>query len=171
MFGHYNAINMVAAYTIGKHFNVEENKIVELLSGFVPGANRSEIITLNNSTIVKDAYNANPSSMELSLRAFAERFKSGIVILGSMKELGDASIESHRAMIELVRKLNIEKAIFVGQEFNEALKAFPHLSDSNLLLIENVDELKKQWNWSDVEGKAILLKGSRSIQLEKLLEA
>ena len=170
MFGHYNAINMVAAYTVGKHFDVEENKIIQLLSGFVPGANRSEIISFNNTTVVKDAYNANPSSMEVSIRSFADRFGSGIVVLGSMKELGNESIESHQSMIALVNKLNFKKAFFVGQEFKEAFVNLNQPLYPGFTFIEDVDNLKKQWNWNEMQGKAILLKGSRSIQLEKLLE-
>lgn len=169
MFGQYNAINMVAAYAVGRHFDIEENKIVQLLSGFVPGANRSEIILFHDCTVVKDAYNANPSSMEVSIKSFADRFGDGIVVLGSMKELGNASIESHQSIMALANTLNFKKAFFVGPEFKDAFENLNQPLPFNFIFTENVDELKKQWNWNEIAGKAILLKGSRSMQLEKLL--
>src|SRR4030095_9570132 len=102
MFGHYNASNMLAAYVIGKYFNVDERKIIKLLSSYIPGANRSETILLHGCKIIKDAYNANPTSMELALRDFASQYPSGWVILGDMKELGDTSMKAHQQMIDII---------------------------------------------------------------------
>jgi UDP-N-acetylmuramoyl-tripeptide--D-alanyl-D-alanine ligase len=168
MFGHYNASNMLAAYTVGKHFQVAEKMIVDSLSHFVPGANRSEIITYHDSTIIKDAYNANPSSMELALRAFSIQYPHGWIVLGDMKELGIEGPSAHRMMLELVSGMPFDRIYLVGENFSQAYLA-SGLDDHRITTIPDIHRLKTLWKWEDCYHKAILLKGSRSMQLEQLL--
>jgi UDP-N-acetylmuramoyl-tripeptide--D-alanyl-D-alanine ligase len=170
MFGHYNAINMVAALTVGKHFDVAKEAMVKSLTTFVPGANRSEVISHKGCTIIKDAYNANPSSMELALYAFAERFKNGRVVLGSMKELGLESESAHAHILQVARSLNFDHIFLIGEEFGLALTTANLQHATPFTLSKNIEELMDKWKWENCEGKAILLKGSRSMRLEKLLE-
>ena len=170
MFGHYNATNMLAAITIGQHFQVDTQLMVESLSSFVTGANRSETISYSGCTIVKDAYNANPSSMELALHAFAKCYRKGIVILGDMKELGTESEESHQHIIRIASGLDIRHIILVGNEFKNALSKMGDTPIPNISTAINIEEIKSKWNWEDHKGNTILLKGSRSMHLEKLLE-
>lgn len=169
MFGSYNAINMVAAFAIGAHFNVPVKAITESLSAFQSGANRSEIVHISGCTIIKDAYNANPSSMELAVKAFSERYPEGWVILGDMKELGDASERSHEDIIHVVSSAGLKKIILVGAAFKNAYNKL-NPSFNEVLLADDIDEIKKDWKWESHTGEAFLLKGSRSMRLEKLLE-
>ncbi len=168
MFGHYNASNIVAAYTIGNYFKVDEKSMVDALSGFIPGANRSELISFKETIVVKDAYNANPSSMKLALQSFAEQFPKGWVILGDMKELGNYSKDSHAQMLALVSTMEFERIYLVGDAFIQALYDSA-IQDKRILANKTIDELRLQWNWDDCKGKGILLKGSRSMRLEDLL--
>lgn len=170
MFGFYNAINMLAAYAVGHYFEIPDEQIAKTLSSFVPGANRSETIQFKDCTIIKDAYNANPSSMELAIRAFHERYPKGWIILGDMKELGNETGPAHLQIIELIRGLSFEKMYLVGSAFQEALVK-SGLSDDNVIVASSIEKLKSDWDWVQPKGKTILLKGSRSMQLEKLLDA
>lgn len=169
MFGHYNAINMLAAYTIGTHFSVDQNDIRDSLSGFVPGGNRSEIVILNGCLFVKDAYNANPSSMELAIQAFAEQYPKGWIVIGDMKELGDASQAAHQQIVKQALALSFSRIYLVGNAFSNAFKMMA-ATDSRISISDSIELLKKHWSWKECEGQSILLKGSRSMHLELLLE-
>lgn len=168
MFGHYNAVNMAAAYSVGIHFNVPDQKLIDCLSSFIPGANRSEILQYRGCTFIKDAYNANPSSMELALKAFSTRYPKGRVILGDMKELGEESLQAHIYMIDLALSLGISQITLIGPEFKKAIQTMT--DHENILPLDSIEDLKKKWNWDECKGDAFLLKGSRSMHLEKLLD-
>lgn len=169
MFGHYNASNMLAALAVGRHFKVDEKLIVDSLSEFIPRANRSETIMRNGCLIVKDAYNANPSSMELAVRAFAAQYPDGLLVLGDMKELGTESSAAHRQMLELVASMSFSSIFVVGSAFKEAYETVG-MNDSRISPYDDIQSLKARWRWDKCNGKAMLLKGSRSMQLETLLE-
>ena len=170
MFGQYNAMNVLAAYSVGNHFGVTVQQIADAISNYIPGSNRSEILNHHGCIVVKDAYNANPSSMELAVTAFAKQYPNGWIVLGDMKELGQDSEASHQHIIQLASSLNFGKIILVGKEFSAA---FAQLSadKSKFKVFENVHALINQWHWKDCRDKALLLKGSRSMQLELLLDA
>jgi UDP-N-acetylmuramoyl-tripeptide--D-alanyl-D-alanine ligase len=161
---------MLAAYTVGQHFKVDTQMIVQALSSFTTRANRSEVITISGCTVIKDAYNANPSSMELALNAFAERYNGGIAILGDMKELGKESEQAHQHIIQVANELKLGHVILIGKEFKNALSKMYQQTTRTILIADSIEELKENWQWDDYSGKAILLKGSRSMHLEKLLE-
>ncbi len=170
MFGQYNAMNMLAAFVIGKHFDIANETIVKCLSAFEPGSNRSEIIQFADCTIIKDAYNANPSSMELALMAFAERYKQGWVILGDMNELGTETDDAHQHIINIVKSLGFERIYLIGKNFKKAFTNKVNIDLTHFYLADTIDELRAEWNWASSKGRAILLKGSRLMQLEKLLD-
>lgn len=169
MFGFYNAANVLAAYTVAKHFDVSVNKIVTSLSSFIPGANRSETITFRGCTIIKDAYNANPSSMELALRAYSIQYPDGWVVIGDMKELGNESDQAHRHILDILKELGFKNVILVGKEFKDVIQNQKNLFP-NFIVSESVEDLKSTWDWDQYKGKTLLLKGSRSMMLEKILE-
>ena len=169
MFGEYNASNMLAACVTGLHFNVPKEKIVKSLSSFIPGANRSEVIVHNGCRIIKDAYNANPTSMELALRSFAQRFPDGWVVLGDMKELGAESENAHQQMISLVAALGFHHVVLVGREFKSSLQNHP-MQFNGFVTYDDIEQAKAGWNWAQCQDQTLLLKGSRSMNLEKLLE-
>jgi UDP-N-acetylmuramoyl-tripeptide--D-alanyl-D-alanine ligase len=169
LYGHYNAINMLAAYTVGHHFNVPQEKILDALSGFVSGSNRSEVVEFKGCTIIKDAYNANPSSMEQAIKSFHARHAGGWVVLGDMKEGGTETLQAHRDILNDVMSLSFEKIWLVGEHFSDALASVTH-KDTRIFSVPDIHALKSIWPWDECQGKSILLKGSRSMQLEKLLE-
>ncbi len=169
MFGFYNAANVLTAYTIAKHFDVPENKILSSLSSFVPGANRSETISFRGCRIIKDAYNANPSSMELALRAFSQQYPNGWVILGDMKELGDQADPEHLHILRIIAELDFQKVILVGSSFKKAFEK-KEIIFQDIQLAEGIEDVKSAWDWQECTGQTILLKGSRSLMMEKLIE-
>lgn len=157
--GEYNFYNFLAAACFGKLFDVDDEAISEALENYKPTNNRSQVKESGSNTLILDCYNANPSSMELALRSFAQNTidKKKIAIVGAMKELGGAEIEEHERILKLLNELDLS-AITVGKEFSNSL--FPHFSD--------VEQLMSYLSENPIKDSLILLKGSRSIGLEKL---
>lgn len=169
MFGFYNAANVLTAYTVARHFDVPVNKIVTSLSSFIPGSNRSETITFRGCTIIKDAYNANPSSMELALRAYSIQYPDGWVMIGDMKELGNESDQAHRHILDIIKELGFKNVVLIGKGFRDAVQRQENLFP-NFIVSESIEDVKSLWDWDQYTGKTLLLKGSRSMMLEKILE-
>ncbi len=166
LIGEYNFDNAAIALCLGKFFNVPEEKSIEAIASYAPKNNRSQIVTKGTNTLILDAYNANPSSMGLSVQNFAKMAApQKAVILGDMFELGDFSKTEHRKMIELAQDLPIQQTIFCGTEFSKEKKE----SDRGLFFKERADlsNWLKQNPFSDY---FILFKGSRGMALEKLLD-
>ncbi|HJW31149.1 MAG TPA: hypothetical protein VJ508_18105, partial [Saprospiraceae bacterium] len=113
---------------------------------------------------------ANPSSMELAIQAFSQRFPTGWVIVGDMKELGDASQEAHLQIIKSLLEKRFNRIFLVGPAFGSASMVI-QTPDRRLQHYPSIEELKAAWNWTTCEGQSLLLKGSRSMHLEKLLES
>ena len=159
--GEYNFTNLCAAASLGFHFGVSFEQIKTAIETYKPTNMRSQIIEKENKTLVLDTYNANPSSMALSLNNFSEFKGSKTIIIGDMLELGEASKSEHQAIFDLAKSLNFDEIITVGKFFNQVNfeKSFLHYSE----LIEYLKEHK-------IKSSNILLKGSRGIALEKILE-
>ncbi len=163
MIGKYNYINIAAAITIGEHFKVSKSKIKEAIESYVPQNNRSQIIETKNNKIILDAYNANPSSMKVALENFSSiEGESKVVILGDMFELGDESFIEHQAIANLVSTLAFSKMIFVGENF-KGIK-------SNDLQFKTYLELEDYIKKNPLENQSILIKGSRGMRLERILD-
>jgi UDP-N-acetylmuramoyl-tripeptide--D-alanyl-D-alanine ligase len=168
LFGPYNASNCLAALCVGRHFKVPPELIRDAISTFSSKSNRSEIVRFNNCTIVKDAYNANPSSMELAIKAFSEQYPEGWLIIGDMKELGPESPRLHQRILDQIQLCNFPEVYFVGEEFIKAGKLLRQ--NHRFHFFPTIEDVKQQWNWEECKGKAVLMKGSRSLHLERLLE-
>ena len=163
MIGKYNYINIAAAITIGEHFKVNKSEIKEAIESYVPQNNRSQIIETKNNKIILDAYNANPSSMKVALENFSSiEGESKVVILGDMFELGDESFIEHQAIANLVSTLAFSKMIFVGENF-KGIK-------SNDLQFKTYLELEDYIKKNPLENQSILIKGSRGMRLERILD-
>ncbi len=161
LYGVYNFQNIMAATTIGRYFKVSNEGIAQAILDYIPTNNRSQIINFQKNIIYLDAYNANPSSMSAALLNFSLlETERKIVILGDMLELGKYSRIEHEKIYELAKSLNFEKIILVGQEFEE-------IDTPNHF--ENVEQLKKWWLHEKLTDYHVLLKGSRGIKLEKML--
>lgn len=161
--GAYNKANVEAAIAIGKYFQIPLPKIKHALEEYRPSNNRSQLMEWKNNKVILDAYNANPSSMAAAIKNFASvQADKKILILGGMKELGSESNAEHQALVDLVSKYNWERVILVGEEFKNVPDQYLHFNDS---------ESAKQWlNANPPSGTHILLKGSRGLRMEKVLE-
>ncbi len=166
LIGNYNFENILAAACIGHYFEVSEEQIKTGLENYVPSNNRSQVMQTKNNLLLLDAYNANPSSMSAAIENFAQMNQANkMVILGDMLELGDDSSKEHDAIVNLLKKKNINTVLLVGPHFVEAGKKNQSKTFSNA--DEVVDYLKK----NPVKDSTILIKGSRGIKLEKVVEA
>lgn len=160
--GDYNFENVMAAISVGCYFNIEKNLIIRALEDYSPTNNRSQFIKTQKNEIVMDAYNANPVSMYHSIRNFKNiSDEKHLLIIGDMKELGQDSSDEHIEIIKLIRQLNFNDVILVGTEFSK--------TESGFLSFLNVDELISYLNENEISGKKILIKGSHSIHLEKIV--
>ena len=162
--GSYNFSNIMAALVVGEHFNVALKCSGQAIDEFIPKNNRSQIISKFGSQVILDAYNANPSSMEMAIQNIANLDGHKIVVLGDMMELGNYQNEEHRHIIDLVLDLNFDQVILVGEYFKEASKE----SDA-LMLLNNAEEVKKHLNSLKLKMDWILIKGSRKMQLENIV--
>ena len=161
--GNYNFENVAAAIAVGRYFGVSDNDIKEALESYQPTNSRSQVIEGKNH-IIMDAYNANPTSMSASLKNFRNICgDNALLILGDMRELGDASEQEHKAILDLLKTSGFRHAFLVGPCFSQ----FNNSPD--YLTFANVDDLLAYLGQHPVEGRTILVKGSHSIQLEKTL--
>ena len=168
IYGKYNFDNICAAITFGKIFNVSDNLIQKGIESFKPENNRSQIIKRKNITIILDAYNANPSSMNEALKAFKENkiSKNSCVILGDMLELGKYSNKEHERIILKCLKIKIPHILLVGEFFTES----KFKNNSNILYYKNINELILYLKSNKIKFDKILIKGSRKLNLEKVID-
>jgi UDP-N-acetylmuramoyl-tripeptide--D-alanyl-D-alanine ligase len=163
LYGQYNLINLTAAITVGAHYHVSLENIKFGIEGYLAENNRSQVIMVGSNTVVLDAYNANPSSMESAIVSFAKMFENRILVLGDMKELGDESDLLHQQLIDKITNVKWESVILVGKEFSKTTRPnhFRHFDDIN--------QCKKSISIRDYQNMDILIKGSRSMRLEELV--
>lgn len=162
--GSFNELNIVAAACLGHHFGVEALDIKDAIEAYAPQMNRVEWRETASNKVLLDAYNANPTSMKLSVESFAKWHKEdGILVLGDMFELGEASAAEHQDMVDVIRTLQLEEqCVLVGLHFGR--------TDWAGLKFETTAELATYWKEKGAPKDAsILLKGSRGIALEALL--
>ncbi|MCS6982315.1 MAG: Mur ligase family protein, partial [Flavobacteriales bacterium] len=167
MFGRHNVLNALAALCVGRYFGVPENDIYQALESYQPTGHRSAILSYGGAIVVSDCYNANPSSMEVALEEFLRVAPAPrTVILGDMWELGSYSAEHHLRIIHRILNAENLQAILCGPLFTQAAREV----SANLLCFESVQSLKNWFSGQNWQGHHILLKGSRGMSLEKLLE-
>ena len=160
LIGDYQFYNIMLAISVGKYFEITEKNIKKAIESYTPKNNRSEIIKTKSNTIILDAYNANPSSMTAMLHSFAKQnYENKLCILGDMLEMGNTSLQEHKAIIDLANKLKLE-CIFIGTEFAQVHKQ----------VYNSTDKFSEFLKEKPIKNKTILLKGSRGIALEKLVE-
>ncbi|SDR83049.1 UDP-N-acetylmuramoyl-tripeptide--D-alanyl-D-alanine ligase [Maribacter dokdonensis] len=164
LIGTYNFTNCCAAIIIGKYFNIELPKIKHAIEKYIPDNNRSQIINTKGHYIILDAYNANPSSMKVALENFQTLDKPNkILILGDMFELGNSSHEEHQSIVDLTKRLNFEKVIFVGENF--------YRTTTNSLKMQSFADLNAYLKTNSISPKStLLIKGSRGMALERVLD-
>ena len=156
--GEYNAENVSAAICVGEHFSISREQALEAIRQYVPTNNRSQKMQTANNQLIVDAYNANPTSMQAAINAF----KGDTYILGAMRELGEYSHLEHQNIVNMLAERKADFVFLVGEEYLQTTSPYP--------VFENVDLLHKYLEEQLIKGKNILLKGSRSTQMEKLLD-
>lgn len=162
--GIHNVSNIALARAVGVYFGIQESIISNSIAGYTPSNMRSQWIHHKDNLIYMDAYNANPSSMEAALNVLNElpKDKIKIAILGDMFELGDFSFAEHKSIFEMARGLNIDIFYTVGKEFSRV-----NLSRNSF---EETVDLKNHIEKNPIQNSYILLKGSRGMKLEEVLE-
>jgi UDP-N-acetylmuramoyl-tripeptide--D-alanyl-D-alanine ligase len=147
-----------AAICVGAHFGISREQALEAICQYVPTNNRSQKMQTVNNQLIVDAYNANPTSMQAAINAF----KGDTYILGAMRELGEYSHLEHQNIVNMLAERKAENVFLVGEEYLQTTSPYP--------VFENVEKLHKHLEEQPLKGKNILLKGSRSTQMEKLLD-
>ena len=165
IYGDYNFENICIAIAIGEYFEVDFKNIKQGIESYLPDNNRSQISVKNNNTIILDAYNANPTSMCLALKAFKKtNYKNKMIIVGDMFELGKDSNHYHQEIINRLEKINDCIIYIVGEYFcktkhSDRIESF----STTKKLINNLSK-------TNISNYSILIKGSRGMQLEKIIE-
>lgn len=160
--GSYNFENILAAANIGMFFGVEFEDIKQAIENYLPSNNRSQLQETDKNKIIIDCYNANPTSMKNAIDNLSKMQGSNkLAVLGDMLELGSETESEHQKIIELLREHGLE-AYLVGEEFFKIKTEFRSF--------KNVEELIESINTESLENRTILLKGSRGIRLEKVIE-
>ena len=164
LIGAYNYTNIAAAICIGNYFKVPKDAIKSAIENYIPANNRSQIIENKNSKIILDAYNANPTSMEAALKNF--KLIEGdrkIVFLGDMFELGQDSAAEHHKIAEMATSFDFETVYLIG-------KAFSTTGVKNAFLYDSFESFKNSNNSIDLTNTTILIKGSRRMALERIID-
>lgn len=165
MFGHYNYINLLCAACIGHYFEVSPAAVKTALESYTPEMNRSQVVKTNHNTVILDAYNANPSSMQAAIVNFSrQNSPNKLVILGDMFELGEYAAREHETILELLQTTKME-AILVGPNFYELKNKY-----NSHLYFEDSEACKMYMKQNHRDKYHILVKGSRGMKLEGLLE-
>lgn len=156
--GTYNAENISAAICVGEYYGVSREQALEAIRQYVPTNNRSQNVKTDNNRLIVDAYNANPTSMQAAINAF----KGDTYILGAMRELGEYTHLEHQNVVNMLAERKADLVYLVGEEYR--------LTTSPYLIFDTVEQLHEYLSANPLTNRTILLKGSRSTKMEKLLD-
>lgn len=161
--GSYNLPNVLAAVSIGTYFKVPDEKIKQSIENYAPSNSRSQLLQKGSNKIILDAYNANPSSMKLAIENFARTGgENKMLVLGAMAELGSESLQEHQSIVDEIKKHNWQHVLLVGGDFLKMDHPYTQFRSS----AEAGEWLKEK----NIQHAYVLVKGSRSTQMEKVLE-
>ena len=164
LIGAYNVDNALAAITIGLKFGVKEQDASDAVAGYKPQNNRSQLTETGRNHLVVDAYNANPTSMTAAIENFSMmKADDKMLILGDMRELGEVSQAEHRNIVDLLKEKGFTKVWLVGCEFKKVAQG------SGFRLLEDVESVNQALKIESLSGYSILIKGSNSIGLTKII--
>jgi len=161
--GEYNLPNVLVAVAVGKYFSVKDEAIQNAIAHYLPSNSRSQLIEKNGNQIILDAYNANPSSMKAAIENFASmEGNDKVLLLGAMMELGKESIAEHLSIVNLINQYRWKAVVLVGGDFNNIIHEY--------LFFQKAEEAKEWLQKQSYIGVKLLVKGSRSMEMEKVLE-
>ncbi|MDM8161945.1 UDP-N-acetylmuramoyl-tripeptide--D-alanyl-D-alanine ligase [Labilibaculum sp. K2S] len=165
LIGAYNFENALVAVTIGRYFKIDEIEIKEALEKYVPSNNRSQLKKTEKNILFLDAYNANPTSMKAAIENFAGMSrKNKVIILGDMLELGSDARKEHLDLLQLIQDRQLQSVFLVGDIFTEVN------SNEQFKTFKNTSELIKELDKTELLNQYILIKGSRGIRLEQVID-
>ncbi len=160
--GDYNLPNILCAIAVGKYFNVPDEKIKNAIETYTPSNSRSQMVSVGSNHIILDAYNANPTSMKAAIENFARLHTANkVLMLGGMMEMGEDSLEEHKAIITLIEQHAWSNVVLVGGDFKNVVHSF--------IYFNNALEAKDWYVQQHFEHTHLLVKGSRSMQMERIL--
>ena len=165
IFGSYNKVNIELAVEIARYFSIQNSKIIKSLENHSLSENRSEFIQSKNNQIILDAYNANPTSMNIAIQNFLKiKNKSKILVLGDMHELGKDEVKYHQEIVSNLNKKEITEIYLIGKIFK--------LTKNKIKTIkfDNTQDAKIYFKKNIISNSLILIKGSRKMGLEKLVK-
>ncbi|MDN3666299.1 UDP-N-acetylmuramoyl-tripeptide--D-alanyl-D-alanine ligase [Algibacter miyuki] len=164
LIGDYNFNNIAAAIAIGNYFKVENTAIKTAIEQYTPTNNRSQIIKKGSNNIILDAYNANPTSMRAALLNFEKQIGQKTAILGDMFELGTSAKAEHQNIADLALNSKIDRVILVGENFYNV-----EINAEHITKYKTYSDLEKSFDISEIENQTLLIKGSRGMALERIL--
>ncbi len=168
--GTYNADNVMAALAVGAQFGVDFADAAEAIAAYVPSNNRSQMMKTDRNTLIVDAYNANPTSMEAALRNFAGiEAERKVVMLGDMLELGDDSLQLHVSVLDICAGMDLQEVCLVGAEFGKAMASVS--GTERFRWFEDSAKLAGWVETQNLSDSVVLIKGSRGIRMEKVIPA
>ena len=168
--GSYNADNVMAAIAVGRHFGVTLEEAVAAIEAYVPSNNRSQMTKTDRNTLIVDAYNANPTSMEAALTNFSNvEAPTKVALLGDMLELGDESQAEHVKIAKMALSLGLERVCFVGAEFEKAVEQMEGRGETFCSFGTSAD-LALWLKENPLDSAVVLIKGSRGTRMEKVVE-
>ena len=166
LIGLYNYHNIAAAICIGDYFKISKEGIKKAIESYIPTNNRSQLIEKGSNKIILDAYNANPSSMKVALENFKQTIgESKLVFLGDMLELGQEAVKEHQNIVTFLEENTFKKVFLIGENFFKTKTSSPHIYKFN-----SFDELKKEFDTIAPKNSYLLIKASRGLALERILE-
>ena len=165
LIGDYNFSNIAVAIAIGNYFKVTDALIKEAIESYIPTNNRSQIIEKGTNKIILDAYNANPTSMTAALLNFEKQDGYKIAIIGDMFELGEDASNEHQNIVDLATTLNIDQIICVGENFYKT-----YVNSEKLVQYKLFTDFKDHFNIGQIKNTTLLIKGSRGMAMERILE-
>jgi UDP-N-acetylmuramoyl-tripeptide--D-alanyl-D-alanine ligase len=160
--GAYNGYNALAAYAIGRHFGVSPQNVKNALESYISENNRSQLIHKKDLHITLDAYNANPTSMQAALASFSKKEGKKIAVLGQMNELGKHTENEHKQLVDWIKTSPLDDCYWVGSAFAPFVPTDRYFS--------NIDQAMDYFSKTSLGQSSLLVKGSRSFTLEKLVD-